>query len=507
MQDNKRPQENERTVRDALHSRAFKNGAYASVLCAVMLALVVALNLFVGALPAKYLRYDMTENKLYSLSQETEDLCAALTQDVTFYYLGRTGQEDAAVTELLDKYKDASSHIQVVQKDPVLYPTFGAAYDAADAAVGSIIAVCGERYRVVDAGDLYTYTPNYQTYTYDTEFDGEGALTSALSYVASEEALLLYTLSGHGEAGLSATLTDGAERQNMSFETLALLTADAVPEDAAAVVLNAPTKDISAEEAERLRATAQDALSQAREERDKLIRQGQAELEAAREKARRMAADVERQAYDLLDELRKLEKDKTRAASQRAARAREIARKDSEKLFLKSDVVHTVQREYTPLKKAEPGQEVYLVELDKTGIVSSRPDKDGLVEVRAGILRTKVPLSKLAAPPKFQKQEKTSIYTPRPRRQTDGVREAARRTASMEVNLLGMTVEEALETDRFIDNGVLSGQTMLYLIHGKGTGALRKAIHEHLRRHPSVKSFRLGNYGEGEAGVTVVELK
>lgn len=261
-------------------------------------------------------------------------------------------------------------------------------------------------------------------------------------------------------------------------------------------------------EAERLRATAQDALSQAREERDKLIRQGQAELEAAREKARRMAADVERQAYDLLDELRKLEKDKTRAASQRAARAREIARKDSEKLFLKSDVVHTVQREYTPLKKAEPGQEVYLVELDKTGIVSSRPDKDGLVEVRAGILRTKVPLSKLAAPPKFQKQEKTSIYTPRPRRQTDGVREAARRTASMEVNLLGMTVEEALmETDRFIDNGVLSGQTTLYLIHGKGTGALRKAIHEHLRRHPSVKSFRLGNYGEGEAGVTVVELK
>ena len=64
------------------------------VLCAVMLALVVALNLFVGALPAKYLRYDMTENKLYSLSQETEDLCAVLTQDVTFYYLGRTGQED-----------------------------------------------------------------------------------------------------------------------------------------------------------------------------------------------------------------------------------------------------------------------------------------------------------------------------------------------------------------------------------------------------------------------------
>lgn len=253
MQDNKRPQENEHTVRDALHSRAFKNGAYASVLCAVMLALVVALNLFVGALPAKYLRYDMTENKLYSLSQETEDLCAALTQDVTFYYLGRTGQEDAAVTELLDKYKDASSHIQVVQKDPVLIPPSARRMMRRTPRWAVSSRCAGERYRVVDAGDLYTYTPNYQTYTYDTEFDGEGALTSALSYVASEEAPLLYTLSGHGEAGLSATLTDGAERQNMSFETLALLTADAVPEDAAAVVLNAPTKDISAEEAERLR--------------------------------------------------------------------------------------------------------------------------------------------------------------------------------------------------------------------------------------------------------------
>ena len=78
----------------------------------------------------------------------------------------------------------------------------------------------------------------------------------------------------------------------------------------------------------------------------------------------------------------------------------------------------------------------------------------------------------------------------------------------MEINLLGMTVEEALmEADRFIDNGVMSGQSTLYIIHGRGTGALRKAIQSHLRRHPSVKSYRLGVYGEGEDGVTVVELK
>ena len=71
-----------------------------------------------------------------------------------------------------------------------------------------------------------------------------------------------------------------------------------------------------------------------------------------------------------------------------------------------------------------------------------------------------------------------------------------------------MTVDEAiLEADRFIDNATMSGLHMVYLIHGKGTGALRAGLHQHLRTHKSVKTYRLGAYGEGESGVTVVELK
>ena len=84
----------------------------------------------------------------------------------------------------------------------------------------------------------------------------------------------------------------------------------------------------------------------------------------------------------------------------------------------------------------------------------------------------------------------------------------ATRSVGMEINLIGMTVEEAVhEADKFIDNAVMSGQSMVYLIHGKGTGALRRGLHEHLRVHPNVKSFRLGAYGEGEDGVTICELK
>ncbi len=88
------------------------------------------------------------------------------------------------------------------------------------------------------------------------------------------------------------------------------------------------------------------------------------------------------------------------------------------------------------------------------------------------------------------------------------VKTRASAPVQQEVDLRGMTVEEGImELDNFIDSALLSGITLLTVIHGKGTGVLRKAVQERLKRHPSVKSYRLGNYGEGEAGVTIVELK
>ena len=261
----------------------------------------------------------------------------------------------------------------------------------------------------------------------------------------------------------------------------------------------------SQDEVEQLKYEAEHQLESARKKRDALIEQGEVELEAARLKARQLTQQVQDEAYALTDELRKLQKDEKTAAAQRAIRAREIARKDTEKLFGKSDVVHQVVREFVPLKSVTLGQEVVIAELDQTAVVMSLPDRHGLVEVRAGILKTKVPLSGLKAPDKLQKKAPKASQK-RPVRSTTVDR--VERKASMEIDLRGMTVEEALlETDQFIDHGLMSGQTMLTLIHGKGTGALRAAIQQHLRTHKNVKSFRLGRYGEGEAGVTVVELK
>lgn len=260
------------------------------------------------------------------------------------------------------------------------------------------------------------------------------------------------------------------------------------------------------DEIEQLKQDAADQLESARKKRDALIKQGETELEAARLKARNMAQEVQSNAYALLDEMRKLQKDEKLSATQKAQRAREIARKESDLLYGKTDVVHNVVKEFVPLKSVKVGQEVCIAELDQIATVVSLPDRNGMVEVRAGILRTKVALNKLCAPDK-QKKEKPQGKKQLGRSATVQ-RSSSSRDARMEINLLGMTVDEALmETDQFIDHAVLNHMSTIYLIHGKGTGALRSAIQAHLRGHRNVKSFRLGRYGEGETGVTVVELK
>lgn len=257
-------------------------------------------------------------------------------------------------------------------------------------------------------------------------------------------------------------------------------------------------------EAERVKEEATSSLTTARRKYEEMIKQGETELEAARFKARQITQQVQAEAYALTDELRKMQKDEKQSAAQRAVRAREIAKKDSERLYAKTDAVHNVVKEFVPLKEVRIGQEVVIAQYDQTATVTALPDRNGLVEVRAGIVRTKVPLSGLAAPSKLQKAPEKK---PRTQPRTTSV-QRVERTASMEINLLGLSVEEGImEAEKFIDQAVLNGQTTVYLIHGKGTGALRSGIHAELRKNKSVKSYRLGRYGEGETGVTVVELK
>ena len=256
-------------------------------------------------------------------------------------------------------------------------------------------------------------------------------------------------------------------------------------------------------DAEKARYEAEHALESAEKKRDDLIKKGEQELEDARRRAHELMQNVQNEAYALTDELRRIQKDEKTSAAQRAVRAREIARKDTETLLKKTDSKPKPTREFVPLKEVQIGQEVLIADLNQLATVTARPDRNGMVEVRAGIMKTKVPLAGLCAPDKMDKRPARE-----PRRSSTRVQLDKSRKASMEINLLGYTVDEALaEVDKFLDSGMLRGQQTLYIIHGNGTGALRTAIQKHLRTHKAVKSFRPGRYGEGENGVTVVELK
>ncbi len=260
------------------------------------------------------------------------------------------------------------------------------------------------------------------------------------------------------------------------------------------------------EEIERLRYAAGHQLEEGREKRDALVRQGEAELEKARQEAKQLADKVQDTAFTLLDEMKRIEKDARLSAAQKAQRAREIARKDAEQLGKLAQAGQAGQPVAgIPLQSVQPGQEVWVPALGQNATVVAGPDKAGQVELRLGVAKAKVPMAELSQIPGRKPQSA-------PRRQMDAPGETSGdtgpRTTRTELNLLGKTVDEALmETDAFIDNAVMSGLQTVYIIHGRGTGALRSAITRHLKTVKSVKNHRLGRYGEGEDGVTVVELR
>ncbi len=140
------------------------------------------------------------------------------------------------------------------------------------------------------------------------------------------------------------------------------------------------------------------------------------ELEAARAKARALAQEVESKAYALTDELRQIQKNERMSTQQKAQRAREIAKKESEKLFMGTEVVHNPVKEFVSLKEVKVGQEVCIAELNQLATVLSLPDKNGDVLVRAGIIKTKVPLKGLKQPESWSRRRnprpKPSSVTP-----------------------------------------------------------------------------------------------
>lgn len=249
----KLPKINLRKLGASFRTRSFRVGSYSVAATLVVIAIAIAVNMLAGALPASLTLIDTTANQMFTLSQQTEQLVGGLEQEVTVYWIVRSGNEDSYLEPLLDKYASLGDKLKVVRKDPDVYPTFAQQYTD-EVTENSFVVTCGDRYRYVDYNDIFVldYMSYYYYGTEDWSFYGEQELTSAIDYVVRENLPKLYTLTGHGEGSLPDSFATGIDDENIETEELSLLTVEYVPTDADAVLINAPQSDISAEERGKL---------------------------------------------------------------------------------------------------------------------------------------------------------------------------------------------------------------------------------------------------------------
>lgn len=231
---------------------AFRGGTYSLLITLIVLAILIVANIFVSALPTALTKFDISSTKLYSITSNTKVVVNGLDQDVTIYWIVQSGQEDDVIENLLSKYDSLSDHIEIVKKNPDVFPTFARQYTDEEVQNNSLIVECGDRSRFISIDDIYVQEADMYSYTYNTSFDGEGAITSAIDYVVNEELPKLYVLEGHGETELPAAFRDQIEKENMEINTFSLLTVDTIPEEADCILIYAPTSDISEKEKDLL---------------------------------------------------------------------------------------------------------------------------------------------------------------------------------------------------------------------------------------------------------------
>lgn len=228
-------------------------GAYSVSGIVLAIILTIAVNLGLNYVPEQYSSFDLTENKRYTLMEETKTFLAGMTEDVTIYVLAEKNDGDADLQKTLGQIKDQTKHVKVRYVSPSKNPNFYQQYTTQNPSMGSLIVEGAKRSTVVDSGDLYVYEMNYSTYNYDvTGYDGEGQIISALAFVTSDDLPKFYEVGGHGELALEDKFVKAMEKENISREQLMLYSVDEIPEDAQGLILNAPTSDFSKEDADKV---------------------------------------------------------------------------------------------------------------------------------------------------------------------------------------------------------------------------------------------------------------
>lgn len=256
-------------------------------------------------------------------------------------------------------------------------------------------------------------------------------------------------------------------------------------------------------EIQRYKQEIQNLKNQLEARQEKLETQKQRILKQANEEAHKVLEEAKEYADQTMKLFHKFQKNNVDTAA--VERERQELRRRMNKAESKMAEKNKPQKPHKELtaKDIHPGDSVNVLSMNLKGTVGSRPDSKGFLFVQMGIIRTKVHLSDL------ELVDEPVITTPSMQKTGAGkIRMSKSASVSTEINLLGRTVDEAIaELDKYLDDAYIAHLKSVRVVHGKGTGALRKGIHDYLRRQKHVASFRLGEFGEGDAGVTIVEFK
>jgi DNA mismatch repair protein MutS2 len=292
-----------------------------------------------------------------------------------------------------------------------------------------------------------------------------------------------------GRLGLSGGIIESArsflKREDVQFED---------------VIQSAQDQRLRAEQeklqAQELRYELQRLHSQVEQEKKRL----ESEKASLRAKAKDEARAIVRSAREEMEQaivgLRSIKNVDMRQVERAIQHARDIARRQEEAL---ADPLAQAERDGKAPENVRPGDRVRVLNIGQNATVLKPADARGEVQVQAGVIKLMARLTDLRL-----------IEDPVKPSASGGklTLDPAHTVAGLALDVRGRMVDEALmEVDRYLDDAVLNGRQEVQIIHGKGTGALRKGIQDYLRRHSKVKDFRLGNYGEGDAGVTIVTLK
>lgn len=231
-------------MKDEKNKSLLKYGGYASVMTAVVVIAAIVLNMVASQLNIKF---DLTKNKLYTISEDTISLLKGLTEDVNIYSVYADGEELSIVTEILDRYASTSKHVIVENVDPYKNPQFAAKYikNGDSISIGSVVVSTETGYKIISESDLADVYVSQSGESYMQGIKLESVLTGAIRSLTSGESNSIYALTGHSEAKVYDDLITEMQYGGYSIKDLNLVTEGAIPEDCSILLINAPTTDIT----------------------------------------------------------------------------------------------------------------------------------------------------------------------------------------------------------------------------------------------------------------------